>query len=155
MAKRGRPKKQAPAQEAPREARTEPRADRERRPEKEPRREYGGRGEKKEYTQVSKLFESKFKKDSFGGKVQREKLEALVDRLAKILEAGEAARFNIDLNGKWGPYMSVTNADEYTPRERSQGGYSRGGQTRGRQQESQDSDWSQPSEREQADNDKW
>ena len=83
---------------------------------------YGGRGSK-EYTQVGKLFESKFGRDKYWGKVQREKLQDLIARLQTILDDKEAASFNVDLNGKWGPFMSVTNADEYESK--NSGGYSR------------------------------
>jgi hypothetical protein len=140
--KRGRPAKQTRTTRQPRETSRETVARHTGADRSRPRGgNYGGR-EKKEYTQVTKLFESKFKQDQFGGKVQREKLQEVIDRLTQILEDGQAARFNIDLNGKWGPYMSVTNADEYESKGRGSRGGSRGGNRgRGRQQESQDSDW--------------
>ena len=73
--------------------------------------------------------------------MQREKLEALIERLETIFKDHEAASFNVDLNGKWGPFMSVTNADEYESKERGRGGRDRG---RGRDRDNErngDSDW--------------
>ena len=152
MAKRGRPRKNSkPSRETkPRER--EGQSDNERDDHSNDRSrdrgsrdsgrggKYGGRGSK-EYTQVGKLFESKYGRDKYWGKVQREKLQDLIARLQTILDDKEAASFNVDLNGKWGPFMSVTNTDEYESKNR--GGYSR---DRGRNRDEgndrhSDSDW--------------
>ena len=144
MAKRGRPRKNSkPSRETKpreRESRREERNGREDRSERSDRGRgnYGGR-EKREYTQVSKLFESKFGRDKYHGKVQKDKLNDLIERLQQILEDKEAAQFYVDLNGKWGPYMSVTNADEYESKNR--GGYTKSrGRDRGRDRDDKDND---------------
>ena len=155
MAKRGRPRKNSKTSRETKPRERESRHDK--REEHNERNDRGrdssrGRGNygggKKEYTQVGKLFESKYGRDKYWGKVQREKLEALIERLETIFKDHEAASFNVDLNGKWGPFMSVTNADEYESKERG----------RGRDRDNDrdgDSDWDRDKDTDSNGDDKW
>lgn len=87
-----------------------------------------GRDDKAEWTSVASLRESRRSQDILTGRVQEDKLEGVITRLQDILEADGAAQFVVNLQGKYGPFISLTQGEKYEARDGGgRGGSSRGG----------------------------